>query len=96
MDCTTATPRFNCVVSSLLYRKETCETWPVNAPTSVQEKASVVNRLHKVLEWANLKLASVVTDLTGVSARKMLAAIVNGEVDEATLVDLAKVARSKR
>jgi membrane protein required for beta-lactamase induction len=58
----------------------------------VQEKASVVNRLHKVLEWANLKLASVVTDLTGVSARKMLAAIVNGEVDEATLVDLAKVA----
>lgn len=58
----------------------------------MQEKASVVNRLHKVLEWANLKLASVVTDLTGVSARKMLAAIVNGEVDEATLVDLAKVA----
>jgi len=55
----------------------------------------VVNRLHKVLE-ANLKLASVVTDLTGVSARKMLAAIVNGEVDEATLVDLAKVACSKR
>src|SRR5262249_48973995 len=36
----------------------------------VQERASVVNRMQKVLEWANIKLASVVTDITGVSARK--------------------------
>lgn len=56
----------------------------------VREKAAVVNRLQKVLEWANLKLASVVTDLSGVSARKMLAAIVDGESCSQTLADLAK------
>ena len=35
----------------------------------VQDRATVVNRLQKVLEWANLKLSSVATDITGVSAR---------------------------
>jgi Transposase and inactivated derivatives len=38
----------------------------------VRERATVVNRMQKVLEWANLKLAAVVTDVTGVSARQML------------------------
>jgi transposase len=42
----------------------------------VQERASVVNRMQKVLEWANIKLASVVTDITGVSARAMLQALI--------------------
>lgn len=37
----------------------------------VRERATVVNRMQKVLEWANLKLAAVVTDVTGVSARQM-------------------------
>ena len=35
----------------------------------VQDRATVVNRLQKVLEWANLKLSSVATNVTGVSAR---------------------------
>lgn len=56
----------------------------------VRERAAVVNRLQKVLEWANLKLASVVTDVTGVSARKILAAIVEGQQDAQALADLAK------
>jgi transposase len=56
----------------------------------VQERASVVRRLHKVLEWANLKLTAVATDVTGVSARAMLAAILEGEEDSAVLADLAK------
>lgn len=56
----------------------------------VREKAAVVNRLQKVLEWANLKLASVVTDVTGISARKILAAIVEGQQDAQVLADLAR------
>jgi transposase len=56
----------------------------------VQDRARVVNQLQKVLEWANLKLASVVTDIMGVSARAMLDAIVGGEADQALLAALAK------
>lgn len=33
--------------------------------TLIRERASVINRLQKVLEWANLKLASVVSDHRG-------------------------------
>jgi transposase len=43
-----------------------------------------------VLEDANLKLASVATDIMGVSGRNMLAAIVGGQADPAALAQLAK------
>ena len=56
----------------------------------IQERASVVNRMQKVLEWANIKLASVVTDITGVSARAMLQALVDGQTDVSVLAQLAK------
>lgn len=56
----------------------------------VRERADVVNRLHKVLEWANIKLTSVATDVRGVSARAMLDAIVAGQENPAALADLAK------
>ena len=56
----------------------------------VQDRARVVNQLQKVLEWANLKLASVVTDVMGVSARAMLAAIVGGVEEEGILAELAQ------
>jgi transposase len=55
----------------------------------VQERASVVQRMQKVLEWANIKLASVVTDVTGVSARAMLEALIAGQSDVVLLADLA-------
>lgn len=55
----------------------------------VHDRATVVNRLQKVLEWANLKLTSVATDVTGVSARAMLEGIVAGEADPAALAELA-------
>jgi len=58
--------------------------------TLIQERASVVNRLQKVLEWANIKLASVVTDVTGVSARAMVEALVAGQSDVTALANLAK------
>jgi transposase len=54
-----------------------------------RERAAEVNRLQKTLEGANLKLASVVSDVTGVSARAMLAGLVAGEEDAAALADLA-------
>jgi transposase len=54
------------------------------------ERTSAVNRLHKVLEDANLKLTSVVSDVQGVSARRMLGAIIQGETDAEQLADLAK------
>lgn len=56
----------------------------------VRERADVVNRLHKVLEWANIKLTSVATNVQGVSARAMLDAIVAGQADPVVLADLAK------
>jgi len=58
--------------------------------TLVQERARTLNRLQAVLEDANLKLASVVTDIYGVSARAMLEAILAGERDVAILADLAR------
>jgi transposase len=56
----------------------------------VQDHARTLNRLQAVLEDANLKLASVVTDIAGVSARAMLEAILAGERDVETLADLAR------
>src|SRR5262245_53147231 len=56
----------------------------------VQERARVVNQVQKVLEWANIKLSSVVTDVTGVWARAMLEALVAGSTDVQALAELAK------
>ncbi len=58
--------------------------------TIVRERASVINRLQKVLEDANIKLAGVATDITGVSARAMLEGLLSGQTDTAALADLAK------
>jgi transposase len=63
----------------------------------VRERAAVVQRLQKVLEGANLKLAAVATDIVGVSARAMLEAIVDGQSDVTVLAELARGRmRSKR
>ena len=56
----------------------------------MRERAAEVNRIQKVLEGANIKLASVASDLTGVSARAMLEALVGGTTDPAVLADLAQ------
>lgn len=58
--------------------------------SQVQRKAQVVNELPKVLEWANVKLSGVATDIQGVSARAMLAGIVAGQTDTAALADLGR------
>jgi transposase len=58
--------------------------------TLVAERARLVNRVHKLLEDTNLKLTAVVTDVTGVPARAMLAALLTGETDPQTLASLAR------
>lgn len=47
----------------------------------VQERAREVNRVQGVLERANIKLASVASDVLGVSGREMLAALIAGQAD---------------
>src|SRR5438094_1865759 len=56
----------------------------------VQERADEVRRLQKVLETANIKLASVATDVLGKSGRSMLEAILGGQEDPETLAELAR------
>jgi transposase len=56
----------------------------------VQQRATVANRIQKVLEDANLKLGSVASDVLGKSGRAILAAIVAGQSDPAQLADLAR------
>jgi transposase len=56
----------------------------------VAMRAAEVNRVHKTLEGANLKIGSVLTDLMGKSGRAILAALLAGETDPARLADLAE------
>lgn len=63
----------------------------------IRDRARTANRLQKVLEDANIKLAGVVTDIQGVSAWAMLQAIVAGNTDPEALANLAKgLLRKKR
>jgi transposase len=55
----------------------------------VRERTAEANRLQKTLEGANIKLASVATDILGKSGREILAALVAGEADGAELAQLA-------
>jgi transposase len=56
----------------------------------VRERATAANRIHKVLEDANIKLSSVASDVLGVSGRAMLAALIDGQEDPARLAGLAR------
>lgn len=56
----------------------------------VQQRTQEANRLQKTLESANIKLASVASDVLGVSGRAMVEALVAGEEDPEVLADLAR------
>jgi transposase len=53
------------------------------------DRGREIQRLEKELEDSGIKLTSVLTDVTGVSARRMLAALIDGERDPARLAGLA-------
>lgn len=56
----------------------------------VEERVAVANRMQRILEDANIKLASVVTDVLGYSGRRMLEAMIEGQTNPAVLADLAR------
>lgn len=56
----------------------------------VEDRAREVQRIHKVLEDAGLKLEAVIADVLGISGRQMLEALIAGERDPAVLAEMAK------
>jgi transposase len=56
----------------------------------VRERSSHVQRLHKTLEDANLKLESALSDVVGVSGRAILRALIEGECDPDRLLALVQ------
>jgi transposase len=58
--------------------------------TLKQEQVRIGNRIRKVLEDANIKLSSVMSDVMGVSGQAMLRAMAGGESDPETLAQLAR------
>jgi transposase len=56
----------------------------------VRQRAQVINRVQKTLEGANIKLASVATNVVGVSGRAMLEGLARGETDVAALAEQAR------
>jgi transposase len=56
----------------------------------IRDRVKAANRVHKLLEGANIKLGTVVTDVLGVSGRAMLDALVAGETDPVKLATLAR------
>jgi transposase len=52
--------------------------------------SSVANRIHKVLEDTNIKLGVVATDVLGVSGRKMIQALIDGETDAVKMANMAR------
>ncbi len=61
-----------------------------------EHAASEKNRIQKVLEDANIKLASVASDVFGVSGRAMLEALRQGQLNPAETADLAKGSLRKK
>jgi transposase len=58
--------------------------------TLAQEINRIANRVQKVLEDANIKLASVATDTLGASGRAMLEALIHGEPDSQRLAEMSR------
>lgn len=61
-----------------------------------RERSREIQRLEKVLEDAGIKLSVVVSDITGVSARRMLRALASGQRDPDVLAEMSvKLLRRK-
>jgi transposase len=58
--------------------------------TFIQARVTLINRVQKLLEDANIKLAAVASDIMGVSGRAILAALLTGHADPQALAELAK------
>lgn len=58
--------------------------------TLLDDRTRVVNRVHKVLEDANIKLSSVASDILGASGRDMLQALIDGKKTPDEMAELAR------
>lgn len=58
----------------------------------VRERSTLVNRVQKVLEGANIKLASVASNVVGVTGRAILEALIH---ESATPTEMAELAKGK-
>jgi transposase len=56
----------------------------------IQDRSREANRLHKILEDAGIKLATVASDVLGASGRAMLTALVGGTTEPTVLAELAR------
>lgn len=56
----------------------------------VRERGREIQRMEKLLEDAGIKLSSVASDISGVSGRAMLEALIAGQRDPRALAELAK------
>lgn len=56
----------------------------------IEERARELNRIQAVLEGCNIKLGSVITDISGKSGMAILKAIISGETDPVVLSELAQ------
>ena len=56
----------------------------------IAERTRVVNRIHKVLEDANIQLAAVASNVLGVSGREMIEALITGEQDVEKMAQMAR------
>ena len=56
----------------------------------IEERSRELNRIEKVLEGANIKLSSVVTDISGVSSLSMIQALIDGVEDPKELSEMAR------
>jgi transposase len=62
----------------------------------IQERAREHNRVQKVLEGANIKLAAVASDIMGLSSRDMMNAMIDGEDDPEKLASFARGVMKKK
>ena len=58
-----------------------CASWWAIVVSTVQARTQEINRVHKLLELGNIKLAAVATDVLGKSGRAMLHGLVAGDHD---------------
>ena len=62
----------------------------------VDERAREINRLEKTLEGANIKLSSIVSDITGVSSRKLLTQVLTGDITEDNIDSLIHISMTEK
>ena len=81
-----ADPRQLCARANRLSR---CATCCARASSSCASAAAISQRIQKTLEDANIKLDSVITDIVGLSGRRMIEALIAGQTDPQALAALA-------